>query len=86
MQACNGEIPLVPLDPPPLSVKPRDFYIPEIVTPPCKKIRIIAPKPPRFEIGFNSYKNPFTKAWGTNRRNYRSLRLVIPKAYQGIIN
>ena len=28
MQACNGEIPLVPLDPPPLSVKPRDSYIP----------------------------------------------------------
>ena len=61
MQACNGEIPLVPLDPPPLSVKSKDFYILEIVAPPSKKIRTIPPKPPRFEIGCSSFKSPLQR-------------------------
>ena len=64
MQACNGEIPLVPsltLAPPSSLFDPRDFYVPEIAAPPRKKIRIIPPTPPRFEIGCSSYKSPLER-------------------------
>ena len=64
MQACNCEIPLVPsltLAPPSSLFDPWDFYVPEIAAPPRKKIRIILPKPPRFEIGYSSYKSPLER-------------------------
>ena len=49
MQAYGGEIPTVPTITPTPSIphyNSQDRYVPEIVSPPRKKIRIIPPSPP----------------------------------------
>ena len=49
MQAYGGEIPTVPTITPTPSIPhytSKNYYVPEISSPPRKKIRIIPPSPP----------------------------------------
>ena len=65
MQAYGGNIPTVPTitpTPPKPHYTSQDRYVPEIDSPPLKKIRFIPPSPPpRFNIGSSSYKTPLER-------------------------